>query len=517
MRSRSRTGPVWWGVALVTAAGLAAGCSANAGSTSSPVAPAGSSAPASSNTVPVPPHVSKVGRATVSGPVTGGQGIAVNAMPARLASQFDYEEREYFIDGTATAYQPEGAWGTDGRWAVTPGPTAPFRSRMIVRAPRDGSKFNGTVVVEWFNTTSGRDADPDFGFAHEELLRSGTAYVGVTAQAAAIKGGGLTIPIPGYDPKPLAAVDPARYSSLQHPGDDYSYDIFSQAAETLRAADGIRPLGDLQVRRVIAAGESQSAIRMVTYANAVQPVTGTFDGFFIHSRGGTGAPANAAAPAPAKGAHIRDDLTTPVLQAQTETDLFGLSFYPARQPDTDRLRTWEMAGTAHADQSTIDFGVEGGRQWDKVSAVPDFSQQCGTINDGPQGPLIRAAFAALIRWVETGRPPPSTPLFDVPDGQAIARDARGNALGGIRSPDVDAPTRSLSGVADTSKSVICSLFGTSAPLDAATLRSLYPTHQAYVDQVTRSADAAVAGGVLRTYDRDALVAAAEKAEVPPSG
>jgi alpha/beta hydrolase family protein len=40
-----------------------------------------------------------------------------------------------------------------------------------------------------------------------------------------------------------------------------------------------------------------------------------------------------------------------VFQVLTETDMFsiGPSFPPARQPDTRRIRTWEVAGTAHAD------------------------------------------------------------------------------------------------------------------------------------------------------------------------
>ena len=37
---------------------------------------------------------------------------------------------------------------------------------------------------------------------------------------------------------------------------------------------------------MIAAGESQSAIALVTYYNGVQPLTRAFDGFFVHSRGG---------------------------------------------------------------------------------------------------------------------------------------------------------------------------------------------------------------------------------------
>lgn len=454
----------------------------------------------------------------VTGPVTGGTpDLPVNAMLVAYKTRYGYSENEYFIEGTATAYRPRGALGVDGKWSVTKGSTAPYKTRIIVRTPNDPARFNGTVVVEWLNVTAGRDSDPDFGFAGPELLREGFAYVGVTTQKVGVGGGpGLTLPIPGYHPKPLIDQNPARYRGLHHPGDDYAYDIFSQAAQALLAPNGPRPLGALQPRHLIATGESQSAFEMVTYANAIEPLTHIFDGFLIHSRGSGGGTLDASAAKPTaieKGAHIRGDLDVPVLTLITETDLFGLGFYPARQPDTDLLRTWEMAGTAHADQSTLDYGIASGRQWDTTSKVPDFTGMCGSINDGPQLYIERAAFAALGKWVADGIAPPHAPPITVRDGK-IGRDARGNALGGIRTPAVDVPTEALSGEWDSSKSVICSLFGVATPFDDATLKSLYPTHDDYVAKVNASAASAVKAGFLLRPDADEIVQRAESARIP---
>jgi hypothetical protein len=84
----------------------------------------------------------------VTGPVTGGDpDVPANAMPEPLLKQYHYSEREFFIQGTATAYRPVGTWGENGRWAVAPASTAPYKTRIIVRAPIDPAKFNGTVVV----------------------------------------------------------------------------------------------------------------------------------------------------------------------------------------------------------------------------------------------------------------------------------------------------------------------------------------------------------------------------------
>ena len=86
-------------------------------------------------------------------------------MPTDWKSRYHYREQEYFIAGTATAYQAQGALNQDGTWSVTPAGTAPYKTRLLVREPTDPKKFNGTVVVEWLNVTAGRDSDADFGFA----------------------------------------------------------------------------------------------------------------------------------------------------------------------------------------------------------------------------------------------------------------------------------------------------------------------------------------------------------------
>ena len=99
----------------------------------------------------------------------------------------------------------------------------------------------------------------------------------------------------------LKTIDAERYASLQHPGDAFSYDIFTQVTRAVREGQG---LGDVEPSTVIAAGESQSAAAMVTYLNGVQPTTQAFDGFFVHSRGGSGLPV----PTPGESADMASSL-----------------------------------------------------------------------------------------------------------------------------------------------------------------------------------------------------------------
>jgi hypothetical protein len=468
----------------------------------------------STTDAPPPARGTDVASPEVSGPITGGKfDFGYNPVPPRILEQYDYREDEYFLTGSATGYEATGEWTENGEWTVAPSSTAPYTTRMVVRRPNDPTAFNGTVVVEWLNVTSGQDADPDFGFAHDELLREGYAYVVVSVQSVGVEGGGVVLPIEGFTAQSLKEWDAERYASLDHPGDAYSYDMFSQAAQAIRQPTGVDPMDGLVAQRVIATGESQSAGRLVTYVNAVHPAADIYDGFLIHSRGDSGAPINPtpAVPAP-EPAHIRTDLDDPVLQVETETDLFGLGFYAARQPDTDRIRTWEIAGTAHADKWTVDYGIESGRQWDLTTEL-DFTDMCGAMNEGPQRYAIRNAFVALDAWIEHGETPPSGEPLDVVDDE-IVRDEHGNALGGVRTPPVDVPIATLSGEPDEGESVICSLFGSTTPFDEATLVALYPTHDDYVDKVTAAADDAVEAGFLLPADRDRIVAEAESAPVP---
>ena len=433
-------------------------------------------------------------------------------MAPDVAAESGYTEEEYFLDGDATAYQADGPTGSDGRWSVTPTNTAHYRTRILVRRPADPEKFDGTVFVEWFNVTGGLDNDPGFGLAYPAMIDGGSAYVGVSAQKVGVEGGGSAIPIEGAPAEipGLKQLDPERYGDLTHPGDAYSYDIFSQAAQVVRRPGDVDVLRGLVPQHLIAMGESQSAGRLVTYVNAVQPVADIYDGFLIHSRGGGSAALAPDGPALGAGAvHIRDDMEDPVLQFETETDLFGgLGFAAARQDDSDTLRTWEVAGTAHADQSILDYNAALADSFGL-----DLSEVCPVINDGPMAEVLRAAVAAVRTWVVDGEPAPTGPRFEVAN-QAIARDELGIAVGGVRTPPIDAPVVVLSGVPVPGTSVLCSLFGSMRPLTPTELSALYPTHQDYVDKVTASADAAVASGFLLQADADAFVTQAQDAPVP---
>ncbi len=460
---------------------------------------------------------------TVSGPITGGKGT-VNLAAAGVDVALGYVGEEFFVEGTATSYTPVGTVGSDGKWAIEPNATAPFRTRMVVYRPEKKSDFSGTAIVEWLNVTAGFESAPDWGNSHTWMAREGVAWVGVSAQVGGVQGSGPTVA--GVAPGGLKAADPERYGTLEHPGDAFSYDIFTQVGRAVAGDSASRPLGDLKPKRVIAVGESQSAFRLVTYINAVHPTAKVFDGFLVHSRGGSGAPFNVTADAQAErdsmppAAAIRSDNTTPVLTFQTETDLTALGYLPARQPDTKHFRLWEVAGAAHADLYTgkLNFTDSGDGSAERVLLDPTTKDggplACSQpVNTLPAFAVLNAAMAHLDRWVRDGSPPPKAPRLEV-DGDALVRDEHGNARGGIRSPSIDVPLAAVNGDPNPGGS-FCRLFGQTNAFDDATIAELYPSKQAYVRAFDRATRTAVRAGHLLPEEAENLRVAARDLPVPP--
>lgn len=446
--------------------------------------------------------------AALSGPITTGKMIEpTSTLPVDLAAH-GFIKQEFFASGTAAAFEATGPLEPHGRWSVRPGLMAPYDTRIVVRRPAEPDRFNGTVLVEWFNVSGGVEADPDWKYLSPQIVGDGYAYVGVSAQAFGVDGGKALLGVPGLSQSTgLVGSQPARYGTLHHPGDRYSFDIFSQIGRALRAPGHPSVLGTLRPERVVGIGESQSAFFLTTYIDAVQPLASVYDGFLVHSRGGSGASLDGRAidsDEVPTGLQIRGDTNVPVLIFETETDLGPrLGYGPARQPDTDRVRTWEVAGTAHADAYLVGAFA--------AALGCDF-----TVNEGPQHFVVQAALDALNRWIADDTPPPTAqPLGLSETGPpVIARDSLGNAVGGVRTPAVDVPVAALTGEAPPGASTLCSLFGSTVHFDDARLVELYGSKEGYLAAYTRSLDEAICARFLLGSDRAELLAQAEGFHFP---
>ena len=292
--------------------------------------------------------------ATVDGPAM--------CSTAEAVEQVGGIEEEWFFEGTARAFRLAGGatdYRTDGRWDAEASSQAQFRTRLLVVRPSDPARFNGTVIVNWNNVSAGESFEPARSAARR--VEDGFVVVGVSAQRIGVEGSGGDGA--GFAMPALKTDDPDRYGSLEHPGDDYSFDIFTQAAELLgpdRPGEP-DPLPGYEVHHVIATGGSQSGARLMAYVNGVQPIASLFDGFLLTVSPNAPCALNAASaletlprmsgpnPFDLLDFHtylLRDDLTTPVILFNSEAE--AADCYPNSQPDSDHVRVWEITGAGHA-------------------------------------------------------------------------------------------------------------------------------------------------------------------------
>src|SRR5262249_50397438 len=240
-------------------------------------------------------------------------------------------------------------------------------------------------------------------------FEGGYALVCLTTQKVGIEG---LPPIP----QGLAAWDAQRYGTLSIPSDDYSYDVFTQGALAVgktRSRMPVDPMAGLAVERVVGQGASQSAGRLATYVNAIQPLSHAFDGFILQIYFGTGSALEVgdavvninAAPAARprdrmRGSNLlRDDLGVPVFVVNSELE--AISCHPVRQPDTDTFRYWEAAGTCHVSaQGMRDRQDKLARDGIRLLPLPE------GINRIPVLPLYDAAYHHMHRWLTEGTAPP---------------------------------------------------------------------------------------------------------------
>jgi hypothetical protein len=508
-------------------------------------------------TPPPPPGLPKLTEIPAG---TGTHGYPYNAVPQTPTvagapfynlSSLGYAENEYLMSGGATEYSQNGAWGSNGDWGVSVSQkNVPYTTNLIVRYPTNPAKFNGTVVIEWLNVVTGGDQDPVWAEIANEVLNDGYAYIGVTPQNAGMND--------------LKTWDPVRYGSLGDSSDLQSYDIFTQAAEVARA-DSATLLGGLTVKHVIGAGDSESAFRVDTYVNAIQPVTHAFDAFMAIGRAVDAAPLGngliAASPFPAL---IRTDNSVPMIQFNTQGDVVELDAAAARQPDNADLRTWELAGASHIDAHEAAYEIETIARDNPTVPVPACVygtpiEGTGTALDGvnqtnnmPLFEVEDAQLADLQNWLVNGVPAPHEPsplsaislfgLYYIPNTNQY-----GIAGGGIQMPEAQVPTEDYSVINVSSGTLselnpislvselesslttletggitnatvralgLCLLSGYFTDLGNSTLQSLYPTPSDYVSKYTAAANAEVAAGFLTPADAAAAIAAAQAGQGP---
>jgi hypothetical protein len=434
-----------------------------------------------------------------------------------------YVEEEYFVSGTADLFN----------YAHNPplGPTdivaiqenVPYETRIIVRRPEEAGHFNGSVVIEWWNSTSGFDVAPVWDASAEYFARNGFIYVGVTNSTTS-----LGFLVDGC--RLLGLLPPAcgtRYATLSLPENGVAFEMVSQIANLLKTGSTGSPLpSGFEVERLYHAGQSQQGGAMVTYASAFH--FDVNDGYFVQ-QAATARPINFGPACDAEGSPpfpdctprlqgddrlVRSDLPVPVYHAITETDIEILFGIAGRQDDTPTFRYYEVAGgghlTIHKDVELIPAGVLGP---DPILLEDLCLNPLNTTADGPVffSYVLNALWDNMEQQVRMGRVPPDGVLMDVDTVTGeVQRDVFGNGLGGVRLPAVEVRTATYTpgNAADPSLppllifigNLACSLASSATPLDQATIDALYPNLGTYVSQVMHAVNSLQQQGLLLPKD-----------------
>lgn len=251
------------------------------------------------------------------------------------------------------------------------------------------------------------------------------------------------------------------------------------------------------MHHVVALGGSQSAMRLVSYANALHLRHRVVDGYALTVWEGR-SPDLMDGPISFGGARtvIRDDLEVPVMVVNSEFE--ALALHLAGAVDSRWIRYWEVAGTPHG-----------------VTKRSDLPNRRGWMpNTLRFNPVAESAIRHVRRWVVDGDPAPSFPRIEVEAGRPprILRDAHGNALGGIRLPELEVPVAAYKGAATGTG--LPPLFGAARPFGEDQLREMYPSRQRFEARWRQAVDALEASEAIRPEDAVAMVQRLDEVRLP---
>ena len=421
------------------------------------------------------------------------QGQASSSRQSQLATT-DYSEQEWRLRGQAQSYVADGEWHDDGLWGVKAShPPQPYETRILVRKPKDPARFNGIVLVEWMNTALSFDLDGGWQLNRDEIMRQGYAWVGVSAEALSVSF--------------LKGLNPTRYAQAAAKEDNgQAFDIYTQAANLIRQTALQWGTPSKPPVRLLALGYSQSGSYLITYLNAFQPRTHAFDGFYLMSTAAVGMPLTTSG-SRYFSPQYRATPEAPVMQVSTEMEVM-VGWQLSRTPDTNALRHWEIPGASHLDkymqQEALAVDLSG-----KALQMPHCRKPTNTL---PARLFNRTALRALRTWVTEGKAPPIAPRMQRTRMGFVQDDEYGNAMGGLRMPDLDAPLAQYGMYSNLPSSQLstwsfyaCMAGGSRNPLPLEVVLKLYPTDQAYFDAYKKAADKLLGQGFLLPEDHAQLL------------
>ena len=438
-------------------------------------------------------------------PIPHVEGPLADAKNGALVWQVEregYIAEEYFISGRADTYAPVGMadaaniFGRDNNKdaarresynRVVLKAQQPYVTRIIVYKPKNVAQFSGNVVAE---------------VAHPNDAGSGIVWSMISGYFMSHGDIYVIIQHPATFDN-VRKYDPSKYGTLSAVDNTQIWGMIAQTGALIKSNGASSPLRDYPVKALFLTGYSHTGALTANFADyhhktAILPDgRPIFDGYIPM----------------ASSTYVRP-LPVPVIRIMTQSDFNTWNGLKNRREDSDSpdspFRIYEVAGAAHMyDESiVIQRGAEPPiRELLPPGNFPQFDdKQCtkagsGT-NDLPLGYVMVGAFENMYAWVRTGSKPPHAPRLQTNLDGSPKTDSSGNALGGLRLPEIAVPAATY-GV-DSGPS-ICFLYGYRAAFSMDRMKTLYGSRAHYLKEVTAKAKWLVEQHWLRTQEADAIV------------
>jgi len=356
--------------------------------------------------------------------------------PGMGVEHFNYEINEYRISGTAAG--------------------EPYETRLVIRRPKDGSKFSGLVVAEAMHPAGAAHA---FEYNSLYIMDAGHIAVEIDTMGAEL----------------IANYNPERYGFIKL-GNTQVSEILAQAGALIKSPQS--PIANMGVRKMILWGTSASSGILVNYLPShkvfkLPDMANIYDGFMPTMNGSTIQPVD-----------------VPMIQIPTQREFQSVA---TAVQDSDapgsQFRVYEFPGMAHLDSRNTSA------RYTQEDCIHPLSQY-------PIDAFTSVSLHHLLQWVDKGILPPRAPraimdMFVENDGSLMQLDEYGNPMGGIRTTYVDLPTVKYTminqpnpnstgpGLGRMDTPLLCALSGWQTALPRTTLRKKYGSAAKYVRMVEK--------------------------------
>lgn len=448
-------------------------------------------------------------------------------------SEKEYEEKEYFMEGTANVYETleNGSIGIKNT-------DVPYINRFIIRAPKNVESFSGNVVVEIINPTSFMEIDRMWILGWKEFVRKGDIYVGITSK-------------PNTIPK-LLEFDKKRYSKLSWPNPTPEkpfpftreeleksgtlidqdihvetglfWDMLTDLGVLLKSKRAENPLKKYSPDVITATGWSQSGGYLIRYINDFayrqKPKVNVYDGFLV-----AGPPRYFVVPINQyeclKPGNIENSMIryvkNPTIVIQTESENGHLGTCNIRRKEGDSpdflCRQYDITGASHDTVYSYVEYYQNDPDLIRINHLPEYVGKNAVANNYPSYFLIAATFRNLFQWIRTGIAPTKCDLIEMDYSGENKKDALGISKGGLRTCLLDYPTGAYYNISDIEKGANTLfpdsdkelLFGHEEPYPKEMLKAMYGNLKHYKELVTNHTKEQISKGFIVKEDMEDLV------------